>query len=355
MTKKIFAPDSFTLQNAINFAEVVRNLEPEAEYTFDFSRTVGLIEPFGMLLVSSEIQRFVSAHPGCSISCSGYNHMSYAGHMGFFKAFGLDFGKRPGEASGSRHYIPVTILRTEKIVDDAIANGREVGDEVDNLCARISETLCANNTGDVFDTLQYSMRELIRNVIEHSEAKQFGFCSQFWPSKGRAEVAILDRGIGLQRSLSPNPHLEASDHKRAINYALMPAVSGKAFKGARKPKRSSPWNNSGFGLYMTSRICRNGGNFFIGSGDTGMLLTSGKNAKRYFEMQHEGTVIRMVINTRNVQGLRESLARYRSEGEEIQRKYSEIVNIDPSSASLMLSNDFDLSLWERILKKIKGA
>ena len=84
-----------------------------------------------------------------------------------------------------------------------------------------------------------------------------------------------------------------------------------------------------------------------------MLLTSGKDAKRYFDMRHQGTVIRMRIDTRQVNDLRESLARYRAEGEEIQNKYAEIVNIDPSSASLMLSEDFDLSVWERLLKKLK--
>lgn len=355
MAKKVSVPSSLTLPDAIAFCEVVRKLEAEEEYTFDFTRTTGLLEPLGMLLVSNEIRRFVRSNPGSKVNCTGFNHMSYAGHMGFFKAFGLDFGKKPGEASGSKRYIPLTIMRTEKIVDDAISNAREVGEEVDDLCGRLSETLCATDTGDVFDTLRYSMRELIRNVIEHSEAKQFGFCSQYWPSKGRAEVAILDRGIGLQKSLSANPYIDASDHKRAINYAMMPAVSGKAFKGARRPRRSSPWNNSGFGLYMTSRICRNGGSFFLGSGDTGMLLTSGKDAKRYFGMQHQGTVIRMRIDTRQVHGLRESLARYRAEGEQIQQKYAEIVNIDPSSASLMLSEDFDLSVWDRLLKKLKGG
>ena len=354
MVKKVTAPNSLTLIEAISFCSQISSLEAEDEYSFDFSKTTGLIEPFGMLLVSSEIGRLTSKHPVSKVGCVGFSHMSYAGHMGFFQAFGLDFGKKPGEASGSKSYIPLTIMRTNEIVDAAAINGREVGEEVDDQCARLCETLCATGEGAVFDTLRYSMRELIRNVIEHSGATQFGFCSQYWPSKGRAEVAILDRGIGLKESLSHNPHIDASSDKRAINYAMMPAVSGKAFKGARRPKRNSPWNNSGFGLYMTSRICRNGGNFFLGSGDAGMLLTSGKDAKRYFDMNHQGTVIRLRIDTNQVNDLRESLARYRSEGDEIQNKYAEIVNIDPSSASLMLSEDFDLSVWNRLLKKLKG-
>jgi hypothetical protein len=213
--------------------------------------------------------------------------------------------------------------------------------------------LCGSNSGAVFDTLTYSVRELMRNVVEHSEASQFGICAQYWPTKGRVEVAIIDRGIGLRESLRNNPHLDASDDKRAINYALMPAVSGKAFKGARQ-KQKGPWANSGFGLYMTSRICRNGGTFFIASGDTGMLLTTGEQAKRYFDCAFQGTAIRMVVRTDQLAELRDALEKYRNEGYEIQRRYKEIVNIDPSSASLMLSEDFDLGVWERLLNKLKA-
>lgn len=127
----------------------------------------------------------------------------------------------------------------------------------------------------------------------------------------------------------------------------MPAVSGKAFKGAKQVNKGSPWVNSGFGLYMTNRICRNGGNFLICSGDTGMLLTGGKGGKRYFPASLNGTAVRMTIMTNQLPNLREALARYRDDGYEIQRKYREIVSIDPSSASLMLSEDFDPSVGTR--------
>lgn len=192
----------------------------------------------------------------------------------------------------------------------------------------------------------------MRNVVEHSNANQFGICAQYWPSKYKAEVAILDRGIGIRTSLSNNPHLETSDDKKSLNYALMPAVSGKAFKGSRV-KQKGHWANSGFGLYMTNRICRNGGTFFICSGDTGMLLTKQSEAKRYFSCDFNGTAVRMVLKTDQLAALKDTLDIYRHEGYEIQKRYREIVNIDPSSASLMLSTDFDLSIWDKALKKLK--
>ena len=350
----INVPGSLELDTAPLFCKSLQSCGLHDEYVLDFAKT-RTVSPFGMLLVSTEIQRYATEHPGAKITCANYAHMTYAGHMGFFKAFGLDFGKSPGQAFGSSNYIPLTIFRTEQLIRDAAMSGHEVGDEVESQSKRLAETLIGQDTGDAFETLSYSIRELIRNVVEHAQTDRLGICSQYWPSKGRAEVAIVDRGIGLKQSLESNPHIDASTDKQAINYALMPAVSGKAFKGASRRSSRGPWANSGFGLYMTSRICRNGGNFFIATGDTGMLLTTGKGGKRYFGASLQGTAVRMTVRTNLVDGLKDSLARYREEGFEIQKKYSEIVSIDPSSASLMLSEDFNLSSWDRLLGKLKAV
>lgn len=345
-------PASLDLPSALEFSVALSNLEEADEFDFDFSKTRH-VEPFPMLLVSSEIRRVITKNPNSTKRCSNFHHMTYAGHMGFFQAFGLEFGKAPGEANGSKRYLPLTIFQCEQLRQAAAQKGVEVGDEVEGTARHLSEMLSGQSDGALFETLAYSVRELMRNVVEHSDAAQFGICAQYWPSKHRVEVAILDRGIGIKESLKNNPHLDASTDKRAINYALMPAVSGKAFKGSRVKQRG-PWANSGFGLYMTSRICRNGGNFFIASGDTGMLLTKKEQAKRYFDCSFSGTAIRMVVRTDQINELREALERYRNEGYEIQKRYKEIVSIDPSSASLMLSEDFDLSVWDRLLMKIKG-
>jgi len=345
-------PETLDLITALELSSEIANIEECDELTFDFAKS-RLIEPFAMLLISSEIMRYSARCSDTKINCINIEHMGYAGHMGFFKSFGIRYGKAPGEAKGNASYIPLTIYSTQVIEQAAASKGIAVGDEVEEMSSHLASLLCHTGKGDVFDTLTYSIRELIRNVVEHSRATQFGICAQYWPSKSKAEVAILDRGIGIKSSLSNNPHLDASDDKRALNYALMPAVSGKAFKGSRV-RQKGPWSNSGFGLYMTNRICRNGGTFFIGSGTTGMLLTKKSEAKRYYECDLRGTAVRMVLRTDQLNSLKDALDQYRNEGYEIQRRYQEIVNIDPSSASLMLSTDFDLSVWDKLLRKIKG-
>jgi hypothetical protein len=345
-------PDSLTLWTAHDFARKLQALKPGTEYVVNFSRT-RTVEPFGMLLVAAELHHCLES--GVKFACANLSHMTYAAHMGFFKAFGADFGKRPGEASGTRNYVPITYFDTQALLDQAVASGSDVGDVVEAHGRKLAATLIGEDQGDVFETLRYSIREIMRNVVEHAQVSRFAVCSQYWPTKGRAEVAIVDRGIGLRKSLTPNPHIDASTDKRAINYALMPAVSGKAFKGARRSQNRGVWTNSGFGLYMTSRICRNGGNFYISSGETGMLLTSGKDSKRYVQVSAPGTAVRLSIRTDNVKDLKTSLAKYREDGYAIQQRYKEIVSIDPSSASLMLSEDFDLSLWDRLLAKVRAS
>ena len=62
----------------------------------------------------------------------------------------------------------------------------------------------------------------------------------------------------------------------------------------------------------------------------------------------------MVVRTDQISSLKDMLDTYRNEGYQIQGKYKEIVNINPSSASLMLSEDVDLTVWEKFLAKLKG-
>ncbi len=343
-------PHSLELQTALAFSSTIAAIEDAEGYVFDFKLTKNT-EPFAMLLVSSEIRRLVRSKPHARVSCTSFQHMNYAAHMGFFQAFGLDHGNAPGEAKGSPRYIPMRIFDSATLEMEATAKGIEVGEEIEANSSQMAFMLCGEHEGAMHETLTYSMREIMRNVIEHSESPRFGICAQYWPSKNKVEVAILDRGIGLRQSLSQNPHIDATTDKNAINYALMPAVSGKAFKGARIRKKGH-WVNSGFGLYMTNRICRNGGNFFIASGSAGLLLTSGKGGKKWHECDLLGTAVRMIVRTDQLSGLREALTKYKDEGYEFQRQYQEIVSIDPSSASLMLSDDFDKSTWQKIKDRI---
>jgi len=344
-------PSTLTLSTALQLSLDLARIEGARTITAEFGGE-GSIEPFAMLMISSELQRAAVRNNVEAFHCKNHERMTYAAHMGFFNAFGYQEGpKKPGDRNGSSRHLPVNILNCEELRREAASEGTEVGDVVESKARHLARMLCGADSGDLFDTLSYSIREIIRNVVEHSESTQVGICAQYWPTKSKVEVAIIDRGVGLRSTLQRNPHLDVNNDRSAVNYALMPAVSGRAYKGSRQQR--GPWANSGFGLYMTSRICRNGGNFFIASGGAGMMLTKAKDGKSYFPCSYEGTAVRLVIKTDQIGSLSESLKRYREDGFEFQKKYREIVNINPSAASLMLSQDFDISLWDKFVANLK--
>ncbi|MHC1669958.1 hypothetical protein ACODUO_12360 [Stenotrophomonas maltophilia] len=343
-------PSILDLSSSLKLSTELAQIKDVSSIRADF-RGVGLVEPFAMLMVSSELQRAAVRNQVSKFECVNHESMSYASRMGFFEAFGYSSTHRPGKKDGGSRHLPVNILDCNSLREEANSEYTEVGNIIEVRSKHLAALLCGLDSGDVYETLSYSLREIIRNVIEHSESKQLGICAQYWPTKHRVEVAIIDRGIGLRKTLSKNPHLDVNNDRSAVNYALMPAVSGRAFKGARK--QHGPWANSGFGLYMTSRICRNGGNFFIASGDCGMLLTKAKEGKSYFPCSYGGTAVRLVIRTDQITSLADSLRRYRNDGFAFQKKYQELVHINPSAASLMLSEDFDPSLWEKFLAAVR--
>lgn len=331
----INVPQNLSLRNAINFCNRLWSLEDDESYEFDFAR-LGLVEPFTMAYVANELKRFSLSKPGTCSAMNFENH-SYAAHMGFFRAFGLEHGKEPGEATGSSTYIPLTILKVSDIKSEAAKFGEHIGDVLEAKSKRIATILTRQQSGDLVDTLTFSIREIMRNVVEHSHSDVIEYCAQYWPTKHLVEVAVLDTGTGIYEGLRSNPYLEMSNERDAVHLALLPGVSGKMYKGVKERKHDE-WQNSGFGLYMTNRICRNGGDFFICSNDSSVLLASGK--KEDIECTYKGTALRLRIDTNSITTYKDMLARFRKEGYEIAKQFAGEDAIKPSIASTMLARDF---------------
>jgi len=324
--------------NAASAIEFIDNLyaQPDAEhYVFDF-KELNWVEPFSLLYVSYHLAVYQQSKPDISFSMKNFNinhaHL-YAAHMGFFKSFGHDFGKSPGEASGNSYYVPISIFNIPELESEAFDEGVEVGDVLERHSRKLACVLTREDDGPLVETLEYALREMFRNVVEHSGAKQIGFCAQYWPSKGRVELAILDNGIGIWNSLKNNPFLIIESDKDAINYSLLPGISGKAYKGAPK-RRKGFWSNSGFGLYMTSQLCRNGGDFFMCSGTGGVYLKGWQ--KRNFRAKLKGTALRLALDTKNISSIKESLEEYKIKGQIMATRLHGAI-IEPSSASIMLT------------------
>ncbi|MDF8365311.1 hypothetical protein [Achromobacter anxifer] len=324
------------MPEAINFCNRLWNLEDDTEYEFDFSR-LGTVEPFPMAYVANELKRFRQSKAEAKFSALNYKDHTYAAHMGFFRAFGLQFGKAPGEAAGSSTYIPLTRLDVKAVVGEAIDRGSHHGDVIEDKAQQIAQLLVREKNGPAVDTLTYSIREIMRNVVEHSESPHIDYCGQYWPSRKLIEVAILDSGCGVRRGLESNPFIKMDSDRDALHLALMPGISGKMYKGVRK-RTNDVWQNSGFGLYMTSRICRSANSFVIISNGAGLFLSEGQKKDRVTTFK--GTALRLRITADALQDSTEMLAQYAKEGHAAAKRISGGEALEPSAASSMLSRNF---------------
>ncbi|MFZ2405776.1 MAG: hypothetical protein WAW41_11605 [Methylobacter sp.] len=303
----------------------------------DFSH-MGRIEPFTMVYVAKQIRDFNRSNPETTVSCTGHQNKGYAANMAFFRAFGLKHGREPNCKDGNERFVPFTILRIQTIIDETKEWEAEQ-EVIERRAGHLAKILAQEEKGNLVDALTFSIREIMRNVFEHSNSRSVEYCAQFWPSYDKVEIVIIDNGIGLRKSLKSNPYIQIDSDSDAIQQALMPAISSKNYKGTRID-RNNPWHNSGFGLYMINRICRLGGSFLICSGDHAIKLN--ENGKAHIELGHEfkGTAVRMVLNTSKLTELSSMLAKFRDEGYEIAKEIKGVGMYTASAASQMLSRDF---------------
>lgn len=337
MSHTINVPQSLSFSNAVKFRDLICELDPEQDYVFDFRR-VGHTEPFALLLVSDAIARFRESQLFGETRCRNHEHMTYQGVMGFFRAAGFDYGYAPGEAGGGANYLPITFLSMSDIKQQAEEQFKHEGVIVEERAHRIAAVLARREGGDLCEALTYALREVIRNVVEHSGADEVRFCAQHWPTKNRVHLAILDRGKGIRESLEKNPHLTIDSDIDALKLCLMPGVSGRMFAGVKR-RKGDVWQNSGYGLYMTSRLAKAGGNFWIMSGRTAYGITSTAVRERNIA-PFRGTALRVSFDTTQLARMAANLARFHREGIEIARHFKGASAEGASIASTMIRTRF---------------
>lgn len=332
-------PSQCNVQAIFDFCTEIDECAGMDVVIIDFSR-MGRIEPFTMVYVAKFIRDFNRKNKDTKVRCRGYKEKDYAANMAFFRAFGLKHGREPNCVDGNDRFVPFTILRVQTIIDEALVDWEAEQEVIERRSEHLAKILSQEENSDLVDALTFSIREIMRNVYEHSQSKSIEYCAQYWPYYNKVEIAFIDNGIGLKSSLSDNPHIEIDSHSDAIQQALMPAISSKNYKGAIIDT-NDPWHNSGFGLYMINRICRLGGSFLICTGDHGIKLD--QNGKEHIDLPHKctGTAVRMVLNTSKLTTLNEMLTQFRDDGYEIAKQIKGVGMYKASAASQMLSKDFE--------------
>lgn len=301
----ILVPE-ITFSNALTFEHELQKYSPSCSVVFDFSR-MSTFEPFAMLMMGAIMRNFKDKYPFTKFTVRGIQEdgkgKHYAGTMGFYKYLSesLNVGKAPGEAIGSGNYIPITSISVDEIIQTAHNRGEylEIGELLEHESARLAQVLDRGNR-ELHNLLVYLIREILRNTPEHAKTDKMWICGQCWPNKRRAEIAIIDEGIGIFNSLIKNSAHKSyiKDNKTALQWALKAGISD-AFRPSSKQKSDDYWSNSGYGLYMVSEICKSLHGSFTLASYGNYILVEQSNVE-IGDTFFKGTAIRLSISLDNI-------------------------------------------------------
>lgn len=132
------------------------------------------------------------------------------------------------------------------------------------------EMSCMNTADRITIPISYALTELLNNAMSHARLKGHGdacvwVASQYYPSNGRLQLAVVDNGCGMLETLREHAALRDLPRKtdlEAILAALRPRVSCNRDLGVFNDSV-----NQGIGLTTTARIAEHaGGRLVIVSG-----------------------------------------------------------------------------------------
>ncbi|MBU2983718.1 ATP-binding protein [Saccharophagus degradans] len=262
----------------------------EYDVCIDFSK-LRYSYPTSMLVAGSKLRDWVDARVQKGLIQrrkginSGINCHSYLMHLGFFDFIYMGEGNAVGEARGSSSYLPITRISRPSFdpFDQSISDWYEA---IQSESKKLATVLSGNNQ-EALTLFTYSIREIIRNVFEHSRATECYICGQRWWN-GKVEVAIVDEGIGVAATLKEA--YEVKNDNLALEMAITPGVS----RVSSKSESANLFDNSGFGLYILSEIAAKYGWYTLGS-CTGRLI-GWEEFRNYDTFNFNGTFFGMQIN-----------------------------------------------------------
>lgn len=296
---------NFYASYSLNFLNAIQNrlnnAKSSEEIYFDFSKVTNF-EPFSMLIIGHAIRNCFK-HYDCKFSnvdTSVNKPHCYGGAMSFFKYIDPSclYGEEVGHQGGEAH-IPIRLINIENIKNEY--QHKTYFQEGIKEKAKELARILSPNQDELRQLLGYCITEIIRNAPEHGKTNNVWICAQKWAGKGPhkfdAQIAILDDGIGIFNSINKNEaHRNfITDNKATLKYVLKPGIS-EAFD-PQGGKMLKDWDNSGYGLYMISQICKEiGGEFCIAS--LGNYLKIDKQGNEtYGETNINGTAIELQLPT----------------------------------------------------------
>lgn len=296
------------------FLSKLIELQDMPDLCLDFTQ-VEFVQPFGTVLVGNGLKGLVEHRKKHQLNT--YAQMdgtdrpdrasSYLKHIGFFDYIGLKVGKQTGEATGSNRYAPITLIRQNELRSSS--KGGSIQQAIEARSNQLASVLFPHISEQIL--VSYCLREVIRNVFEHAETDVCTVMAQRY-TNGRAEITVLDSGIGVYGSLSKSHSFDNVD--QALHAAIKPGISR-----VTNDERKNRWSNSGFGLYVLSELGAKWGEFVIASNRRYLQISPAQPLSIGGPIEFEGTSIKLVINPGQAEYFPNMLEKIVKQGE---REYS---------------------------------
>jgi hypothetical protein len=222
-------------------------LDRDAKVDIRFEAGAGNVEPWALAALAA--YALACDRHDMTIRVEGLDDATEPLRMGIAKFFHA--GEDP-EVEATGRYIPLKRIKGTA--------------DLSMLAADVVPLLHLDGAPEQAQAVQYSVSEMVRNVLEHSRSPDGAVAAaELYPASGgrqaHVSIGIADCGAGIRRSLSLNFPDLASD-REALLTALKPGTSG-ATRGIY-----GTTDNAGAGLFFTRRLATTAdGQFGLLSGD----------------------------------------------------------------------------------------
>lgn len=153
--------------SALAFCREFETYKWDEENIFDFKKVYNC-DPFPMLCVGSKIRKRRSEHS--ELACKAQNlHNDYATNMRFYRFIGIDKGRQLDLEYGNGNYQPISDLNLLNVLKESRQLNKPVGELVTNISEKLA-TVLARDDKIVKKTMTFCLREIIRNIPEHSNS-----------------------------------------------------------------------------------------------------------------------------------------------------------------------------------------
>ncbi len=183
----------------------------------------------------------------------------YLARMGLFDAIGKPSPYTINEHEPAGRFIPITQIRTQE------EQSKFITEMIPLLHLESHQA----------DAIKYTVGELVRNVLEHSESRNGAFvAAQYYPTTNTVRLGICDTGVGIWRTITQA--WPARTDIDAIKLALTPGITGTT------KREGGTDTNAGAGLFFVKSMAVVARDYFVIYSGTGLYKLTKRDKRTRF-------------------------------------------------------------------------